>query len=345
MRALALLVAGLLGAVLVAGCFEGKADFTFNPDGTGKVVGEITFPLDQPWEAAKPVVGDDVRTFDQKMKEVVATFIKKSTGIEAWKDVSFEAVPGDRVHFRGTAYFKEAWKVKFYPDIKPRVGFAAEGTDAMKLILQTLPEKSDGPVATRRALSTKELEAAVKTEREGYRGKIRSLIDAQLNGMKFVMTFTMPGRVGEVMSLNKDGALTAVIDGTGILKSMDALVADNAYMKELVLSGGNLNMKVFQEQFTQKLYGPKGEAWAMVNAPLKARFDYKVEADAAKKAMPDMMAELGLEAAKTTSKSGTTSKTTTATTTTTKKASDTGSLKYIPSVPDTPATVPTPLVP
>jgi hypothetical protein len=328
MRAAALLGAGLLGAVLVAGCFEGKADFTFNPDGSGKVVGEITFPLDPPWEAAKPVVGDEVRTFDQKMKEVVALIIKKSSGIDAWKDVSFEAVPGDRVHFKGTAYFKEAWKVKFYPDTKPRVGFAGEGPDAMKLILQTPAEKSDAPVATRRALSTKELEAAVKTERDGYRGKIRSQIDSQLSGLKFVMTFTVPGKAAEVQSVTKEGGiLGATIDGAGILKSMDALVADNAYMKELILSGGNLTMKVFQEQFSQKLYGSKGEAWAMVSGPFKPKFDYKTEADTAKKAMPDMMVKLGLEAAKTTTSTSTKSTTTTAKTTTTttpKKPADTG---------------------
>jgi len=49
MRVLARLSTTLVMAALVAGCFEGKADFSFNPDGSGKVVGEILFPSRAPW--------------------------------------------------------------------------------------------------------------------------------------------------------------------------------------------------------------------------------------------------------------------------------------------------------
>ena len=43
MRAAYGLLAILAAAFLAAGCFEGKADVTLNADGTGKIVGDITF--------------------------------------------------------------------------------------------------------------------------------------------------------------------------------------------------------------------------------------------------------------------------------------------------------------
>ena len=39
----------IVATALAAGCFEGKADITLNPDGTGKIVGEITFRPTGPW--------------------------------------------------------------------------------------------------------------------------------------------------------------------------------------------------------------------------------------------------------------------------------------------------------
>jgi hypothetical protein len=348
MRHFFMLAAGMAAGLLAAGCFEGKAEYTFNPDGTGKVVGEITFSMEGPFAPPK-AVGDDLRTFDDEMKLVVTGILKKSIGVDAWKDVSFEKSPGDRVHFKGTAYFKEASKVKFFPDVRPRVGCSSDGPDAMMLILlkgDTSETTTGALKLTPRALSTAELTAAIKTERDTYK-KWKLSVETPYRGLKYTLLFNTPGTPGELHNMTSDGkALSAGLDGSGIIAMLDAYVADNAKMKELILSGGNLNAKALNEEVRGKLYGPKGETWAQLAGPFKA------EMEAAKKAMPDMMVRLGLDAPKTTTpttppKGGTTTTTRTGGTTTPSKSGGGSTTPAVPKMPMpiSPVDIPTPILP
>ena len=221
------------GLGLAAGCFEGKADMTFNPDGTGKMVGEITFPMEPPW-APPQKTGDDLKTPEEQMKAVVTNIVKKSTGIDAWKDVSFEQVPGNRVHFKGTAYFKEASKVKFFPDARPRVGYGGEGPDANMLILTRAAEKRRGedPLQGHDR----------RRGHQGHEGCARPVPEtaAGVRGptqgpevRRYV--FRVPGVIGEVHGFKtQDNALAASVDGNRILHAIDALLDDNAYLKEFL---------------------------------------------------------------------------------------------------------------
>jgi len=105
MRALWIVGAVLAASALAAGCFEGKADLALNPDGTGKIVGDLTFTLEPPWTGPKrqtparsgasaapapaPAPEEEARPPEEQMKEVVYNILKRSSGIDAWKDVSF----------------------------------------------------------------------------------------------------------------------------------------------------------------------------------------------------------------------------------------------------------------
>ena len=111
MLKLARLSAILAAAALAAGCFEGKADFTFNPDGSGKVVGELLFPSRAPWlqkrYSSRPAdpnaPAEPAANPEDEMRECVAAMIKRSAGIDAWKDVLFQRAADGRVQFKGTA--------------------------------------------------------------------------------------------------------------------------------------------------------------------------------------------------------------------------------------------------
>ena len=97
MRALATVLITFGAMVLATGCFEGKGEFTFNPDGTGKIVGDVTFRPVAPWTGPKKippkagattpttppaVPAKPAKTPEEEMKDVVGQIVKKSAGIE-----------------------------------------------------------------------------------------------------------------------------------------------------------------------------------------------------------------------------------------------------------------------
>ena len=352
MRGYAVMAAVLAACGLAAGCFEGKADLTFNPDGTGKMVGEITFPMEPPW-APPQKVGDDLKTPEEQMKAVVLNIVKKSSGIDAWKDVSFEQVPGSRVHFKGTAYFKEASKVKFFPDARPRVGYGGEGPDANMLILTRAVEKVEEKIRYK-AMTADEATKAMKDARDTYR-KLRPGFEDQLKTLKFDVTCYVPGVIGEVHGFKtQDNALVASVDGHRILHAIDALLDDNAFLKQYLVEGGTISATWASGEIRQRLYVNKGEVWAKVGEPLRPQFDYKTESEAAKKAGPEMMVKLGLEAPKAVTtptaaptrtapaKTPTSAKTPTAPV---KKTSADALPKGLPTMPASPPAIPMPILP
>ena len=140
----------VLSALFLAGCFEGKADFTFNPDGSGKVVGEILFPTRPPWLPVRRTFGKSETpppppSPEDEMKECVTQIIKRSSGIDAWKDVSFERAADGRVRLKATLYFKDLAKVRFYPDDRSRLTFGPDGTNALLLILSRAKPAAEPP--------------------------------------------------------------------------------------------------------------------------------------------------------------------------------------------------------
>ena len=146
----------LLGGLLVAGCFEGKADVQFNPDGTGKIIGTVAFPLDPPWTSPKKTVGagKDATVVEvppgEQMRDAVSSLIKKSRGIETWKDVHFQRLGDGHVLFQGTAYFKDFSKVKIYPATSMAFFFGPEQEGSLSLLLSRPKDKEPAKAPARR---------------------------------------------------------------------------------------------------------------------------------------------------------------------------------------------------
>jgi hypothetical protein len=289
-RGILILTGALAAAVLVAGCFEGKADMVFNPDGTGKIVGDLLMPAIPPWIAARKDP-QAAAAPDDDMREAVANLIKRSSGIDAWKDVTFERAADGRVHLRATAYFKDLAKVRVSPDDRTRLSFASDGTNTMSLVLSRAKLAAE-PAKPGKTLAGDELARRLKQERERYQ-LAKSQIAPDVTPMKLALSFRVPGVVEEMRGLEQQADVLSVsIEGIRILQAADAVFSNNASLVPILQSG---RLPTAKELVNQKVFGYKGEVWARLKAPYKPKFDYAKEMDEARKAFPAMMQRLGLD--------------------------------------------------
>jgi len=357
MRVLARLAAVLAAAALVAGCLEGKADFSLNPDGSGKVVGELLFPSRAPWlqkrytsRPADPNAPPEPAADPQEeMRECVAAILKRSVGIDAWKDVSFQRAADGRVQFKGTAYFKDLTKVRIYPDDRTRISFGPDGTTALLLILNRAKPVTEPPKFSR-PTSSEDLTKHIKELRDRYQ-QTKNTVTTDLVGMKLDLVFHVPGVLEEARGLDQQGmALAYTLDGTKVVQAMDSQMNDGVVLRQWAAAGKSLNVK---ELMNDRLFAIKGEVWARWKGPFKPRFDYQAEMDAARKAQPQMVLKLGLEKPRDTSKPPSPPPTPAPAKDTQPAKKDAGPVKTPaapkgpPSLPmpDRPLAVPTPLFP
>ena len=328
----------IAGAALVAGCFEGKADITLNPDGTGRIVGEITFQATGPWavrSTSKPdLQPDDPET---QMKEIVRTILKSSRGIEAWKDVSFKRLPDDRIEFKGTAYFEDISKVKIHPDdAKSRAAFGPEGDKALLLVLHR-PGDGDTDRTSRRRYTAESLAARMKSMRRSFR-ETRGPIGLHLADMTLDLRFHVPGVPNEVKGLEQLGrALTFSTTGPHLIRHMDSLVADYAELRRMAMAGQSLSGRSLGKAISSKVFSQKGEVWAKMTGHFQPRFDYPTEVKAAEDGEKGMLVKLGLEEKRTSSSGKDTSKKTA-------PKKDAPPLPRLP-FPKKPPSIPTPIFP
>jgi hypothetical protein len=295
MRAIFLVAAALASAALVAGCLEAKCDFNLNPDGTGKVVGDMMFIVQPPFKKApsKSDTAETAKPPEEEMNEIVTSIIRRSSGIDAWKDVAFSRAPDGRIHFKGTAYFKDLSKVKIWPDDRTRLSFGPDGTGGITLILNRAKPAADSKPA--KQMSAEEIAKRMKLEREKYQ-TTKAPLTMDVMGVKAELVFRAPGTLEESRGMEqRPEALAYVVEGAKVVQAADAQVGENAFWRDLLMSGKSFNLK---DLLNQKVFALKGEAWAKWKGPFKARFDYAAEADAAKKGQQDMMRRLGLEKAK-----------------------------------------------
>jgi len=330
MRIAAACAAALVAALLGAGCFEGKGDFTINPDGSGKVALDITFPASPPWMAAASAAGaaakgapsslfpsaaparsatssaagasSAARTPEDDMKDACYKILKQSVGIEAWKNVSFERTGSGPIHFRATAYFKDLAQVKIYPDAeKTRMGCGPDGDALLLVLYKPAPGDEDLQPKAGLIIAPDDLAKQMKAERDAYR-KAKGDLALEMSDLRLSLVFHVPGEPVEIKGLNmEEAALVMAVDGSRLLGSMDGPMSDNAWVRDRIFAGQTLGAKgtaTLRDHFIKRALEYKGEAWARMRGELRTQFDYATEVDAAKEAYPDMLVKLGLEKAK-----------------------------------------------
>ena len=134
----------LISTVAIAGCVETKDEITVNPDGSGKVIHEITFQsmnLGMMGETMGEAMGEMTGQMmgemtaemgnmtaemtsemgnmmgkmmggkssdpEAQLKESVKEILTESSGVDTWKDISYKLTDDGRTYFKGTAYFPD----------------------------------------------------------------------------------------------------------------------------------------------------------------------------------------------------------------------------------------------
>jgi len=99
----------LLPACFIAGCIQGQASLSLNPDGSGSIKFEGLYDPYSYSENSEDV-SQTFRSFIQQIKNTLT----ESGGIDVWKDVTWRVLDDGRFYFSAEAYFESVSDVKIY---------------------------------------------------------------------------------------------------------------------------------------------------------------------------------------------------------------------------------------
>lgn len=319
MRLIAALAAVLVAPLALAGCLEARGDVMLNPDGSGKVIGDMAFDFGAPFidsrkksssttptPSTKPATTtatpakapEPTKTPEdelKQLKEAVASIMKKSKGIDVWKDVYYDRLPDGRGHFKGTAYFKDLSKVHIWPDTgKGAVAFGSEG-ESLMLVLNRRKEPA-AKTTPKTEIAPDDLAKKMKDERAKWQ-TAKAPVEAMLVDMSLRLSFRTPGLPSEVRGLEQSGgALVFSLDGRNLFRAMDNAVGDSNTLREMIVNRESFaSSRTLDKTVEAQIFGGRGESWARLAPPFRVRFDYAAEVESAKGAYPRMMQRLELE--------------------------------------------------
>ncbi|MCB0834360.1 MAG: hypothetical protein KDC45_12915 [Bacteroidetes bacterium] len=276
----------LAGVWLLTGCYETKLDYTLNPDGSGKVDVEIT-AVSMNMDSKKPA--NALGAFAQGILE-------KSKGIETWANIEVKELSADRYFFKGTAYFRDLRTVKFQSyslcdslDVKTN----KQGNLVIE-VSQKESKSAEEPASGSKAT----MEELIEKQKSEYK-QIKPMLSAILGTMRTEMIFHLPGAIGSSSNFgtNAAGNPSVVFDGAKILDAIEKLMADEAFLKKQVQSGGSIKSgPPAGDELNKLIFGEKGPVKLVTKGKLKALFDYEKEAGEVAAAYPAMIEALGLNA-------------------------------------------------
>lgn len=275
-----LLAVCLVASVCLCGCFKVKQDFTVNPDGSGKVVCEISI-------SAGPQAATDLPALKEEARKEAAKIISESQGVTAWKDVTFSGEKDGRITFKGTAYFKDISKFTT-SDQKITIGWkpAADGTVQLELLI-----KLEGEPAPKEApkLTEEQIKKAVADAKAEMTQQL-PLIAQTLGEARMEWRFTLPGPVAKSVNFqpaaDQSNTVNLLFDGKKLIEYLKTLSQDEAYMRANIVAGKDPTGPPAPEVFNEKMFGTNGPITVTFKPGDKPLFDFAAESEAAKKAMP-----------------------------------------------------------
>ena len=288
------LVWGLVICVTaIAGCVDEKKEITLNPDGSGKIVYEVTF---------KPSGFDlDGKESDpaEDMKKEIVKILEDSKGIETWKDISFKLTDEKKVYFTGTAYFRDIAEVKIKPG-----GFSSSekmvfSKDQSGKTIIEIKQKVKKATKEKKEFTEAQLVEEVLKVKKKYT-KSRPMMWGMDKDLKIETVIHLPGRIVDISNFEKVNDTTARIklEGTKMLGGMDAMMLDDEYLKEQIKAGRNPVQDGPGDALkaNEAYYGQYAPVRIVVEGNAKNQFDYKAEVVTAKDNFKDMLKESGVSA-------------------------------------------------
>ncbi len=295
------LVLFLVCFAVVAGCVETRDEYTINPDGSGKVIFEITF---QPMNigalmggaAPNIAAGDEQSQLIQSVRDI----IEQSSAVEAWTDVSYRMTDDGRVNFKGTAYFPDITKLRIrVAGITTDKGIAfTTGQGEVTVEMKGPQSEAAGTTQTPMpAIPEAQLDEVVSQARTQY-NQSRIMMQTMFATLKVETIIHLPGPIRGISNFERlDGTTVRIgLDGAKLMQVVDETMQDAAFLKQMIRGGEDpfsLSGGVSTRQF-QKLYGDGGPV-RVVAAAAGPLFDYDAEVAVARADYDRLLQELDAE--------------------------------------------------
>ncbi|MBX3464880.1 MAG: hypothetical protein KF830_17060 [Planctomycetes bacterium] len=253
--------------------FEQHHDFTFNPDGSGRVRVRWLGPA-----------GADA----PPAEDLVRSELEQAEGVDAWADVRCE-VEGDRLSFEAVAWFRDPARLRFHGQgcRIPLLDFVAEplADGGLRLATREQPPAGDEPPPVPADAAAP---AALLAAERARLGMARAALDAVFGGLRCSAVVRAPGPlVGPVVGERVDErTVRMAIDGRQLVAALDRLQADDDLLLRLVERGG------LTPQSALALFGVQGPVECRIAPGAEPQFDYEREVAAARAALPPWLAAL-----------------------------------------------------
>ncbi len=276
----------------LTGCIEEKNEYYVNPDGSGKVIhelftvegSEINLNFDDN-ESTKPSV-------EQQLKDLARDTMQNAKGIEVWADVETEITDEGKLHFKGTAYFKDVTKLSFEQSgFEQDSGFAISRDDDGLLILEMETDKEEKTKEAKQ-LTDEQVRQEIKKQRLKYE-QSKPMMIGILNNLKQTNIVHYKGRVKSSVNFQKsDGAVTLIVDGKKMLEYFDSLMSNDEKLEQMIRAGKDMNDEDWNGYF--EYTGGTAKAPRAVIELTDPLFDYKKEVEKAKANNPAMIKSLNI---------------------------------------------------
>ena len=254
--------------------------------------------LESSFVPASEATRDDAPTGEAAVQEIARDILKRSEGIEVWRDVSFGELKDGSFFFRGTAYFPNLSRVQLHRLAPLR--FSVQKDSANNLVLGqdprlTIQDKWNVPGAAFPSPAEPITAESIQRDRRRFRAG-KPMMLAMFGDVKQELTFHVPGAVRRSANFETStpGVLRIRFNGERMVNVLEEIISDDKAMQTL-----SANTRVQGELATilaanQKLYGEKSIIQAIIHPDTKPAFDYRSEVAAALKEFPAVARKVGL---------------------------------------------------
>jgi len=283
--------------VLLSSCLETTDEFILNPDGSGKVVHEAVF---KPIDLGMSTDSDP----EAKLKSKIRDELEKAEGVEVWSDVDFEQLEGDKIYFKGTAYFKDITKLKFHNSgtsisIANKIVFNNDNGNFTLELQGKSGDKDDEEEDTSVVadLTEEEIQAKISETKQQF-AQAGLMMTGLLSGVKIERVFTLPGTIQETVNFQEeaDGRLRNQFEGQTLTDFINTRMNDDEWIREQIVAGRDV-MKDGPDndyKMNEVLFGTEGPVRVVTTGATEPLFNYESEVAKARENYTQITEKLGV---------------------------------------------------
>jgi hypothetical protein len=283
----------LAAAVVLTGCYEETNIYYVNPDGSGKVVHEVVAVA----ENLDLTGGTSDPDPQSLLNKTARKILQESRGIDVWSDIETRVTDDGKLYFKGTGYFPNIRNVSFVGKDDPDINTHLEITLTPDGLLTLAMREDAGEKETSDPVdfTPEQLQQKLQQQRIKYT-QMKPVMIQLLDSLKKQDTFHYAGTL--IQSVNfqtAENSVTVALEGRKLLAYMDALMADDAAMLELIRQGKNMEEGFNNPDMYAFFWGQPELPIAEIQLT-RPVFDYAQEVAAAKSEYDNMITELDLTA-------------------------------------------------